>query len=115
MRGNVILAAAVFGAAMVAAAALIVFGLDRAMDRFEAAVTRHGEAVMNAGINIRRGTGDGLQDVATAVDAAGQRIARPQIEMRGPVDVRQPVKIEGTGDGGSLPVEATVGTPDKKD
>ena len=36
MRGNVVLAAAVFGAAVVLAAALVVFGLDHAMDRFEA-------------------------------------------------------------------------------
>lgn len=90
MRGNVIVAAVVFGAAMIVSCLVLVFGLrwvaNGATSRFEAAVAAHGRAVEHAGANAGAPISASLKDVAGAFDRpaqsiehAGDKISHPQI------------------------------------
>jgi hypothetical protein len=113
MRGNVVLAAAVFAIGVVVASVVLVLGgrmvADRAMTRFETAVEDHAKSVERAGVPINAGLRDvagAFDRPAAAIDRAGERISHPQLQ--GPVTVDQPLLIRGVRDDGALPVNAKL-------
>jgi len=139
MRGNVVVAAIVFGVALVLSSVILVFGIrtaaNRAMLRFEAAVTEHGKAVERGGERAGEPIKSGLAGIPPALsgippalagippafdrhgqslEKSGERIAHPQIptnlsiRMEGTVPVPQPLRVEGPADDGALPVNARL-------
>ena len=120
MKDKILSAAVVFGVSLVLASLIAALGfwfaMDRAAGRFERAVREHAAAVERGGERVGIPLGravDGLTENvkghASSVDRAGERIAQPLIRMEGPIDVKQPVVIEGPREGGALPVNARVG------
>jgi hypothetical protein len=125
MRGNVVVAAAVFAAGVVIAALVIVLGLrsvvNGATDRLDAAVKAHGRSVERGGEQAGAPIRSGLDDLAAAmnrhgksVQDAGERIAHPQlpadytIRLQGPVAVQQPLTVRGPAEDGALPINARI-------
>jgi hypothetical protein len=140
MKGNVVVAAAVFGGSLIVGCLILVLGLlwaaDGAMVRFETALAGHGKAVdqgaratgaqirdgvdglsasLQAGAGqlstaVRAGT-DGMAGAigkhAETVERTGGVLSRPVVGIKGPIDVAQPLRIEGTG-AGVIPVEPRV-------
>lgn len=127
MRGNIVVAAAVFGLGVVLASVVLVVGvghaLDRAAGRLEGAVREHGRSVDRAGEKVGQPVGGALSDVSAAlrkdgdqIEQAGKDIASARVTLTGPVQIRQPVMIQGTqGEEGSLPVNATLGKEPAQD
>ena len=126
MKGNVVVAAAVFGAAMVLSSLLLVLGVRSAVNgavtRLDAAAQAHGRAVERAGGQAGAPIDAGLKDLAAAFDRhgqaiehAGDKISHPQIpgdytiRLQGPVAVQQPLTVRGPNADGALPVNAKLG------
>ena len=82
--------AVILGLSLVLAGAVMALGFwlafDRAMDRFERSVEAH----------------------ATAVRDAGGTISQPQIRVVDPLPIKEPVKIRGVKDDGTVPIEAKL-------
>ncbi len=119
MKGNIVLAAAVFAAGVIIASIILVFGvqsaLNDAMHHLDASIRTHAKAVeqagAGAGVPIREavvGLTNAVGKHAGAVERAGENISRLQLTVKGPVDVAQPIRIKGPGSDGSLPVNARI-------
>ena len=125
MRGNVVLAAAIFGAALVISIVILVFGImsaaEEAMRRFEAAVADHARSIEKAGERTGGPISASLSALPPAlerhgqsVEKAGEKIAHPDIptnlsiRMEGTVPVPQPLQIQGPAAEGALPVNARL-------
>jgi hypothetical protein len=127
MRGNVVTAAAVFGAALVVSSLLLVLGLrwvvGGAADRLDAAVQAHGRSVERAGdaagAPIRGGLNDMGKQMADAFDRhgqalgpaiehAGDKISHPQLPDNYNVRLQGPVTVQGSV---GLPQPLTVRGP----
>ena len=84
-------------------------GLTITVDKHAASVERAGAA---AGEPIRTGLA-GLTEVVTrhagAVEKAGDSISRPVVNIKDPINVGQPIMIQGRNEDGSLPVNARIG------
>jgi hypothetical protein len=117
--GNLLTAAATLAAGLVVGSVVLVVGAgwvaDRAMTRFESAVHDHSAAVTSAGTDIGTAAQRGFDTLSThvdqhtgAVDRAGQRIAQPVIKITTPIEVQQPLRIEGPREDGALPVNARI-------
>ena len=80
----------ILGVCLVLSGAIMALGFwlafDRAMGRFERAVEAH----------------------AVSVREAGRTISNPQIRVVEPMPIKEPVKIRGIKDDGTLPIEAKV-------
>ena len=88
---------------------------ERLGTRLEAAVTSHAVMTRDAGTKVAASldaAGNALVDHAGAVREAGRTISTPELRVVDPLPIRQPVKIEGPADDGSLNVNATVGKDD---
>ena len=126
MRGNIVIAAAVFGSALLLSSLLLLLGIghvaDRSVNRIEAAFRGHGEAIEragdHAGVPIRAsldGVAAAFDRHARSVEHAGDAISHPaipnnyDIKLQGPVTVQQPLLIRGPEREGALPVNARVG------
>ena len=126
MKGNVVTAAAVFGAAMLLSCTLLVFGFrwvaNGAAAPLDESIQAHGRAVERAGGQAGAPIDAGLKDLATAFDRhgqavehAGDKISHPQIpvdyriKIQDPLAVQQPLTIRGTSTDGALPVNAKLG------
>jgi hypothetical protein len=122
MRDNIVLAAAVFGIALVLSCMILVLGIGRSMEnagaRIAEAVARHGELTHQAGLEVGPSIQSGLDGLnltvrehARAVQSAGQSIARPSVTMRGPVPIvgHEPLRIRGPGADPALPVDVELG------
>ena len=83
--------------------------LTLTVDKHAGAVEKAGAA---AGEPIRSGLA-GLTEVVTrhagAVEKAGDSISRPVVNIKDPINVRQPIMIQGRNADGSLPVNARIG------
>ena len=119
MKGNIVLAAAVFAAGINIASIILVLGvqsaLNDAMLRLDASVKTHAKSVEQAGAAAGVPIGKALVRLtnavgkhAGAIEHAGENISRPQVTIKGPVDIAQPVRIEGPRKDGSLPVNARL-------
>lgn len=80
------------------------------------AVQDHSESVTQAGQQIGPPVQQSIGGLSTAVlqhskavTDAGQTIARPEVRMVDPVEVKEPVTIQGPREDGSLPVDAGLG------
>ncbi|HSU66278.1 MAG TPA: hypothetical protein VLJ39_05385 [Tepidisphaeraceae bacterium] len=126
MRGNIVTAAAVFGAALLLSTVLLLAGMwilvNRATTRLTSTIEDHGRAVERAGdragapINVAlKDMTAGLDRDAGAIEHAGDKISHPtipsdlSIKMQGGVAVQQPLIIRGTDRDGTLPVATKVG------
>ena len=90
MKGNIVLAAAVFAAGVIIASTILVFGIQSALN----------DAMLHLEASV--------QTHAKSVERAGETISRLQLTIKGPVDIAQPIRIEGPGQDGSLPVNAQL-------
>ncbi|HEX8914502.1 MAG TPA: hypothetical protein VF796_19290 [Humisphaera sp.] len=119
MKGNVVVAAVIFALGPVGAAGIFVWGLRAAATdlgvRIESAVGGHGKSVERAGSAAGEPIRDALGGVQGSVDRhaaslekTGGQIARPVIDLKGPLILRQPVQIEGTAPEGALKVDARL-------
>jgi hypothetical protein len=117
MRGNIVLAAAIAGLAAIVACGVLVVGarwaLVGAADRLSVAVDRHAELTRAAGDRAGEPIGAALDRLggrvathAGAIEHAGKTIATPRVTMLGPVPIidKQPLRIRGSREDGSLPV-----------
>ena len=119
MKGNIVLAAAVFAAGIIIASIILVLGIQSALNdamlHLDASVRTHAKSVEQAGaaagVPIRAavvGLTNTVGKHAESVEQAGETISRLQITIKGPVDIGQPIRIEGPGKDGSLPVNARL-------
>lgn len=122
MRGNIVLAAAVFGLGVILGCAVLVLGarwaLAGAADRLAAAVERHGDQTRSAGERagqpIEAGMdrlGERVAKHAAAVEESGRAIAAARVTLLGPVSVidQEPIRVRGIrGADGSLPVDVEL-------
>ena len=119
MKGNIVLAAAVFAAGIIIASIILVLGIQSALNdamlHLDASVRTHAKSVEQAGaaagVPIRAavvGLTNTVGKHAESVEQAGETISRLQITIKGPVDIAQPIRIEGPGQDGSLPVNARL-------
>jgi hypothetical protein len=122
MRGNIVVAAAVFALGIVVGAGVLVLGfrwaLTDAADRLNVSIERHGQQTQRgaeqAGRPIQAAIGELATRVnshASAVAEAGRVIGNPKVTMTDPVAVvdRVPIRIQGTrGDDRSLPVDVQI-------
>ena len=116
MRGNIVVAAAVFGVAVVLASVILVLGVRAAAEdasgRIATAVEKHGGLTLRAGEQAGRPIDAGfarlsgtMEEHAAAVTAAGRTISTPRVKMEGAVPIvdQQPLRVEGTADDGASP------------
>jgi hypothetical protein len=122
MRGNIVVAAAVFALGVVLGAGVLVLGfrwaLTGAADRLNVAIERHGQQTQRgaeqAGQPIQAAINDLASRVnthATAVAEAGRVIGNPKVTMTDPVAIvdRVPIRVQGTrGEDRSLPVDVQI-------
>lgn len=90
MKGNIVLAAAVFAAGIIIASIILVFGIQSALN----------DAMLHLDASVRTH--------AKSVERAGENISRLQLTIKGPVDIAQPIRIEGTRKDGSVLVNARI-------
>jgi len=88
MKGNIVLAAAVFAAGVIIASIILVFGIQSALN----------DAMLHLDASV--------QTHAKSVERAGETISRLQLTIKSPVDIAQPLRIEGTRKDGSVLVNA---------
>lgn len=88
MKGNIVLAAAVFTAGVIIASIILVFGIQSALN----------DAMLYLDASV--------QTHAKSVERAGETISRLQLTIKSPVDIAQPLRIEGTRKDGSVLVNA---------
>jgi hypothetical protein len=116
MRGNVVVAAVVFGIGMIVASLIFVLGLrvivDSAVQRLDASVQAHGERTERAGVAAGGSIHDSIAGLSGTMDKhagavlrAGDVIAHPLVAMKGPVDVVQPIRIEGSSAAVTTPIK----------
>ena len=119
MKGNIVLAAAVFAVGIIIASIILVLGvqsaLNDAMLHLDASVRTHAKSVEQAGtaagVPIREavlGLTKAVGKHAESVEQAGETISRLQLTIKGPVNIAQPIRIEGSSKDGSLPVNARL-------
>lgn len=119
MKGNIVLAAAVFAAGVIIASIILVLGIQSALNdamlHLDASVLTHAKSVEQAGaaagVPIREavvGLTNTVGKHAESVEQAGETISRLQLTIRGPVNIAQPIRIEGPRKDGSLPVNARI-------
>ena len=122
MRGNIVLAAAVFALGVVLGAGVLVVGfrwaLAAAADRRTVSIDRHAELMQRgterAGQHVQGGVdqlGTRVNEHASAIKEAGRTIARPTVKMDGAVPIvdQVPIRVQGTrGDDRSLPVDVQI-------
>jgi hypothetical protein len=122
MRGNIVLAAAVFGLAVVLGCGVLVLGFRWAFagaaETLAASIDRHGELTRSAGERAGQPIEAALTELAGRVDKhslavaeAGRTIATPRVTLLGPVPIvdHEPIRIQGTrGDDRSLPVDVQL-------
>jgi hypothetical protein len=127
MRGNIVLAAAVFGLGVVLGAGVMVLGVRWALvdaaDRLNVAIDRHAQMTQSAGDRagqpIQAALGqlsDRVSQHSDAIKQAGQTIGHATVKLDGPVPIvdHLPIRIQGTrGDDRSLPVDVQVQAPGK--
>ena len=88
MKGNIVLAATVFAAGVIIASIIFVFGIQSALN----------DAMLHLDASV--------QTHAKSVERAGGTISRLQLTIKGPVDIAQPLQVEGTRKDGSVLVKA---------
>lgn len=119
MKGNIVLAAAVFAAGIIIASIILVLGIQSALNdamlHLDASVRSHAKSVEQAGAAagapIREavvGLTKAVGKHAESVEQAGETISRLQLTIKEPVDIAQPIRIEGPLQDGSLPVKGSV-------
>lgn len=119
MKGNIVLAAAVFAAGIVIASIIFVSGvqsaLNDAMPRLDASVRTHAKSVEQAGaavgvpiLKARDSLNAAVDKHANSIEQAGETISQLQVLMKGPVELAQPVRVEGPRKDGALPVTARL-------
>lgn len=115
MRGNVVTAAAVFGAALLLSSLLLVLGIrwvvDGAVARLDPTIQAHGRSVERAGEAaggpIRGGLNDMGRQLAEAVDRhgaalgpaiehAGDKISQPKVPENYNIRLQGPVTVQGS-------------------
>lgn len=117
MRGNIVLAAAVFAIGLVVASGVLVLGgrwvADRETARLAAAITTHAQSTERAGQQAGLPIRGALEDLVPALDRhgksveqAGDKVSRPQLQ--GPVTVAQPLTIRGPVNDGSVSINARI-------
>lgn len=105
MKGNIVLAAAIFASGIIIASIILVFGIQSALNN---AVEKTGAM---ASVRIREAVVSLIASVgkhAAAVEHAGKNISHIQLTVKNPVDIAQPIRIEGSRQDGSLPVNGLV-------
>jgi hypothetical protein len=127
MRGNIVLAAAVFALGVVVGCLVLVFGvrwaLNDAADRLAESVQRHGDLTRSAGERAGEpiqtalnGLGERVAQHAAALEKSGQMISVPRVTLLGPVPIidQEPLRVRGIrGQDGSLPVDVQLQGKDK--
>ena len=108
MKGNIVLAAAVFAAGIILASIILVLGIQSALNdamlHLDASVRTHAKSVEQAGAAV----GVPIRVAAESVEQIGKTISRLQITIKGPLDIAQPIRIKGPRQDGSLPVNARL-------
>lgn len=108
MKGNIVLAAAVFAAGIILASIILVLGIQSALNdamlHLDASVRTHAKSVEQAGAAV----GVPIRAAAESVEQVGKTISRLQITIKGPLDIAQPIRIKGPRQDGSLPVNARL-------
>lgn len=116
MRGNIVVAAAIFGVALVLACVILVIGVGRSIDRAGAqvaeSIVRHGVQTYQAGeqvgqqlgpplqagleglnVNVKEhaqamhSAGQAIQSAGKSIESAGQTVATPTVTIRGAVPI----------------------------
>ncbi len=119
MKGNIVLAAAVFASGIVIASIILVVGiqsaLNNAMLHFDASVRTHAKSVEKAGAMAAMSIREGIVSLnatvdkhAKAVENAGKTVSNLQLTVKKPLDLAQPIRIEGSRQDGSIPVKGFV-------
>ncbi len=120
MKGNIVVASSVLAVGLVVASVVLVLGIksvaDKSLTRIEAATQTHAQSVERAGAAAGLPMSDALKLLTISVDKhsaavtqAGNTIAQPNVQIKGPVEVGQPIRILGPAADGALPVNATIG------
>lgn len=105
MKGNIVLAAAVFASGIVIASIILVFGIQSTLNNaVEKAGAMAGVPIREAIVSLTASVGKH----AAAVEQAGKTISHLQLTVKNPVDVAQPIRIEGSRQDGSLSVKGLV-------
>ncbi len=105
MKGNIVLAAAVFASGIVIASIILVFGIQSALNNaIEKAGAMADVRIREAIVSLTASVGKH----AAAVEHAGKTISHLQLTVKNPVAVAQPIRIEGSRQDGSLPVKGLV-------
>src|SRR5690348_5559082 len=107
LRGNIVLAAAVFGVALVIGCGVLVVGMRWALGgaaaQLEAAIERHVTLTQSAGDRAGKPIEAALSHLADRVDRhggsiveAGRTIASPRVTMLGPVPItdQEPIRVQ---------------------
>ena len=109
MRGNIVIAAAIAGAAFIIASIVFVFGLGRALERsadtIAESVRQHSAHVSRAGEQVGPPIAAALAQIdqthakhANSVLEAGRTMAQPVVTWKSPLPIvdEQPLRIQGT-------------------
>jgi hypothetical protein len=122
MRGNIVVAAAVFALGFVVGAGVLVLGfrwaLVDAADRLNGSIDRHGQLTQRGAEQAGQPVRAAINDLASRVDGhakavtdAGRTIGNPRVTMTDPVAIvdHVPIRVQGTrGDDRSLPVDVQI-------
>lgn len=101
MRHPIVLAALAGGLCFVVGCVVLVVGMRMALvaaaNDLGHAVSRHGEVLQSA-----------VKEHGGAIATAGSTIAHPSVKFEDPIQVKEPLKIRGIHDDGTLPVAPKV-------
>ena len=119
MKGNIVLAAAVFAAGIIIASIILIFGIKSALNdtllHLDTSIRTHAQSVEQAGaaagVPIQKavvGLTNAVAKHAGAVERAGKTISRLHVTVNGPLELAQPVRIKGIREDGSVSVNARL-------
>jgi hypothetical protein len=103
---GIVVAALLFGGSLIGAAFIIRDGLKHAGASLAASINHHSQVLSTS---LPAAGGEAGRPIARSIGEMTARLQRPGLTIASPLDLKQPVRIEGPREDGSLPVDAGLG------
>lgn len=112
MKGNVVLASAIFASGIIIASIILVLGvksaLNDAMLHLDATVRTHAKSVEQAGSAVGAPIRSAAVGLTKTIEQADENVYSLQMTIKDPLKIAQPIQVKGPRQDGSLPVNARL-------
>ena len=113
MKANLTHPSTLLGICLIVASLILVFGLRWAMvsaaQTLNTGISHHADAIQAAGFNTGSPVAKSLDHLSETVQEHARLLRTPVLRIESPIDVRQPVTIQGPREDGALPIRGLIG------